>query len=152
MRYGISAGALILHDQRLLLVHHFEADKYDFWVPPGGRLEGAESIVECAQREALEETGLRVQPGQILYIEEFYEPGYHFCKFFFLCDLVDGNLTIKNKDFDEDFLIEARYFTKEELQELNVYPKILKDGFWEDIQLKEPVTKYLGLQILQTGE
>ena len=81
-RYGISAAALIVQDKRILLVRHREAGSYDFWVPPGGSLEGAESIFECAQRETIEETGLSVELGHILYIQEFWEPGYHFCKFF----------------------------------------------------------------------
>lgn len=148
MRYGISAGALILKDNKLLLVNHYEAGKYDFWVPPGGRLEGAESIVDCARRETLEETSLHIEPKHILYIEEFYEPEYHFCKFFFLCDLVDGELSTEHKDVDEGFLIDARYFARNEVQELNVFPAILKDEFWEDMQAKNPVTKYLGLQII----
>lgn len=148
MRYGISAGALILKDDKLLLLHHYEAGKYDFWVPPGGRLEGAESIVDCARRETLEETSLRIEPKHIFYIEEFYEPEYHFCKFFFLCDIVGGKISTERKDVDEGFLIEARYFTRDEVQELNVFPAILKDGFWEDIQAKNPATKYLGLQII----
>jgi 8-oxo-dGTP diphosphatase len=42
MRYGISAAALIVHEQQILLVNHRVAGQYDFWLPPGGRLEGEE--------------------------------------------------------------------------------------------------------------
>ena len=52
MRFGISAGVIILDKQdRILLVHHQEKDNFDFWVPPGGQLEGNESIYDCAMRE-----------------------------------------------------------------------------------------------------
>ncbi|NIV38728.1 MAG: NUDIX domain-containing protein, partial [Anaerolineae bacterium] len=53
IRYGISAAALVVQDKALLLVHHRERGRYDFWLPPGGRLEGNESIMDCARRETL---------------------------------------------------------------------------------------------------
>ena len=54
MRYGISAAALITQQQRLLLVNHRKRDQYDFWVPPGGKLQSDESIFDCARRETKE--------------------------------------------------------------------------------------------------
>jgi ADP-ribose pyrophosphatase YjhB (NUDIX family) len=87
MRYGISAAALIVQNNQVLLVNHRVAGQFDFWLPPGGRLEGEESIFECVKRESFEETGLTVEPERILYIQEFAEPDYHFCKFFILCSL-----------------------------------------------------------------
>ena len=68
MRYGISAAALVVRDEQVLLVTHRETGRYDFWLPPGGSLEGSESIFECARRETLEETGLNVELEHILYI------------------------------------------------------------------------------------
>ena len=107
MKYGISAAALIVQGEKLLLVNHKQAGDYDFWVPPGGRLEGSESIFDCARRETLEETGLNVEPYNILYIQEFFEPGYHFCKFFILCKTFSEKLTLANKEQAEDFLVDA---------------------------------------------
>jgi 8-oxo-dGTP diphosphatase len=103
VRYGISAGALVPQDNRVLLVHHREKGHYDFWVPPGGRVEGEESVFECARREAFEETGLNVDPDRIVYIQEFVEPGYHFCKFFILCAAYTGDITLENRDANVKF-------------------------------------------------
>jgi ADP-ribose pyrophosphatase YjhB (NUDIX family) len=146
MRYGISAAALIVRNEQVLLVNHRETGRYDFWVPPGGGLQGSESVFECARRETLEETGLDVELGRILYIQEFWEPGYHFCKFFILCKSFRGDLTLANKDQNEGFLVDARFFTQDELRELPVYPEILKDQFWDDLKAEHPVTRYLGLE------
>jgi 8-oxo-dGTP diphosphatase len=146
MRYGISAAALIVRDQRVLLVNHQAAGQYDFWLPPGGRLEGAESIFECAGRETLEETGLTVQPERILYIQEFAKPGYHFCKFFILCSAFSGTLTLDLRAPNEGFLVAARFFTQRDLSDLDVRPEILKGQFWTDIELENPPTRYLGLE------
>jgi ADP-ribose pyrophosphatase YjhB (NUDIX family) len=39
---------------------------YDRWAQPGGFLEIDETVRDAAIRETLEETGLRIEPGQIL--------------------------------------------------------------------------------------
>jgi len=150
MRYGISAGSIIIDKQdRILLVHHYEAGKYDFWVPPGGSLEGNESIYDCARRELLEETGFIADLDFPLYIQEFWEPDYHFVKIFILGNITGGTLTTQNKESTESFLIEAKFFSKNELQELTVFPEILKDQFWKDRKENKLTTRYLGLERLK---
>jgi 8-oxo-dGTP diphosphatase len=144
MRYGISAAALIVEEEHLLLVHH-RAEEYDFWVPPGGGLQGHESILECARRETLEETGLVVEPDRILYVQELWEPDYHFCKFFILGKRLSGDLTLANRESAEDFLVRVRFFAQDELRDLTVYPEILREGFWEDLEAGGAGTRYLGL-------
>ena len=148
MRYGISAAALIVQIDQVLLVNHRENGKYDFWVPPGGSLVGSESILDCARRETLEETGLTIELGQILYIQELWEPGYHFCKFFILCTDFSGDLTLANKETSECFLVDSRFFSPDDLKNLTVFPTILKDQFWQDVFEEHSVTKYLGLEKL----
>lgn len=148
MRYGISAAALIVQNEQVLLVNHRVSGQYDFWVPPGGSLSGSESILDCARRETLEETGLTVELGQILYIQEFLEPGYHFCKFFIMCTSFSGDLTLANRESGETFLVDVGFFSREALQEMNVFPTVLKDSFWQEIWKNNPVTRYLGLEKL----
>jgi len=146
MRYGISAAVIMVQDEQILLVNHREIGRYDFWTPPGGRLEGNESIFECAKREALEETGLSVELDRILYIQEFWEPGYHFCKFFILCKAFNGTLTLANKEREESFLMDARSFSQDDLRNITVHPEILKEQFWSDLKSERPTTRYLGLE------
>jgi 8-oxo-dGTP diphosphatase len=145
MQYAISAGAIVLREGQLLLVHH-RGEGYNFWVPPGGRLRGEESVFDCAARETLEETGLRVVPQRILYVEEFLEGGLHFCKFWLAASDPGGDLSLDGRDPDEEFLIEARFVTQDAMRSLVVFPRILQDGFWEDLANGFPQTRYLGLQ------
>ena len=149
MRYGISAAALVLQDSRLLLVNHRERGRYDFWLPPGGRLEGSESIFDCARRETLEETGLIVEPDRIVYVQEFAEPGYHFVKFFILCSGFSGKLTLENRDENESFLVDAAFLAREELWELDVHPAVLREEFWADLESGPQQTRYLGLERIE---
>ena len=146
IRYGISAAALVVQDNRLLLVNHRDRGRYDFWLPPGGRLEGSESIMDCARRETLEETGLTVEPDRILYVQEFTEPGYHFVKFFILCSGFSGELTLENRDADESWLVDAAFFAREQLQGMDVRPEVLAGHFWADLEAGLPQVRYLGLE------
>ena len=150
MRYGISAAALITHHDQLLLVNHREHGRYDFWVPPGGKLQGSESIFDCARRETMEETGLSVVLDRIIYIVEYTEPGYHFCKFFIRCKTFDGNLTLANREQGETFLVNARFFSKADMEGIDVRPTILKDRFWDNLEAGFPETQYLGLEKIKS--
>jgi len=149
MRFGISAAAVIVQDERILLLNHTEEGSYDFWTPPGGRLESPESIFDCAAREAFEETGLQVELDRILYIQELLSPGYHLCKFFVLSKAFSGALTLANKTREESFLREARFFSRDALQGLTVHPEILKGQFWADLRSVQPITRYLGQHEMQ---
>jgi 8-oxo-dGTP pyrophosphatase MutT (NUDIX family) len=52
-----TASAIVFDDQdRVLLVHH---NKVGRWLYPGGHVEPNEDPAEAAQREVLEETGIR---------------------------------------------------------------------------------------------
>lgn len=150
MRYGISAAALITQQQRLLLVNHREWGQYDFWVPPGGKLQGSESIFDCARREIMEETGLSIKLDRIIYIVEYAEPGYHFCKFFIRCKTFDGKLTLANREQGETFLVNARFFSKADMEGIDVRPPILKDRFWDDLEAGFPETRHLGLEEIKS--
>ena len=150
MRYGISAAVLITQRKQLLLVNHRKSGRYDFWVPPGGKLQGEESIFDCARRETMEETGLSVVLDRIIYIVEFAEPGYHFCKFFIRCKRFDGNLTLANRELGEGFLVDAGFFSKADMKGIDVRPTILKDRFWDDLEAGFPETRYLGLEKIKS--
>lgn len=148
MRYGISAGGIVVRDQRVLLVHHRGAENggvFDFWVAPGGALEGSESILDCARRETFEETGLSVEPLRIVYVQEFAEPDYHFCKFWILCREIGGTLTLASENPAEHHVVDTRFFTREDMTGLTIYPEMLKDLFWEDVRTDFPTMRYLGL-------
>ncbi len=150
MRYGISAAALITHHDRLLLVNHKKNRQYDFWVPPGGKLQGGESIFDCARRETIEETGLSVALDRIVYIVEYAEPGYHFCKFFIRCKRFDGTLTLANREPGETFLADVRFLSKADMEGIDVRPTTLKNRFWADLEAGFPETRYLGLEEIKS--
>ena len=101
MKHRIRAAAIVVEDGKLLLVkHQHPEDGSVWWVPPGGGIEGGESIFECARRETFEETGLSVDLDRVIYIREFVEPGYHHCELFILVSWF-GCVTITSLRVDQ---------------------------------------------------
>ena len=102
MKHRIRAAAIVVQGDSMLLVKHQGhgiEDGYVWWVPPGGGVEGEESLEECARRETLEETGLSLELGNIVYVREFLEPDYHHCEIFFLATSYSGSVvTGENPD------------------------------------------------------
>jgi 8-oxo-dGTP diphosphatase len=60
-------GAVIKDDQgRLLLIKRGHAPAAGLWSLPGGRIEPGETDAEALVREMREETGLVIDPGQLI--------------------------------------------------------------------------------------
>lgn len=59
-RPGVGVAVLINRAGAVLLMLRQGAHGAGSWAPPGGHVEFGESLEECAIRETLEETGLRV--------------------------------------------------------------------------------------------
>jgi len=140
----ISAGGIVVQEGKVLLVHLVVENRYDLWVMPGGGIEGDEGILQAAEREVWEETNLTVKAGKIAYVEELIDEGRYVCKFWVVCRLESGSLSIEHKVATEGCLQEARFFSQEELQGMNAFPSILKDGFWQDLEAGFPTIRYLG--------
>lgn len=78
----IHVRAIILHEGKLLVVRH----TYDtsFAALPGGHLEWGEDIKGCLSREMIEELGVKLEIGRLLYINNFTQTdGKQHIEFFF---------------------------------------------------------------------
>ncbi len=116
----VGVGAIIIEESCVLLVKRAHPPLQAQWSIPGGVLEIGELIREAAIREVREETGLIVQPGELLGVYEriLRNSGqrvqYHYVLIDFLCRRVGGELLAA------DDAAEVRWFTAEQLPRLNL--------------------------------
>ena len=92
----IGVGAVIVEGGRVLLVRRDTEPLRGEWSVPGGMLELGEKLRDGVRREALEETGVKVEPGEVLDVfESIFTDGlgktqYHYVLIDYLCRLISG--------------------------------------------------------------
>ena len=149
MNHRISAGALVVHKNSILLVRHCRPERYDFWVAPGGGVVGSENIYAATKREAFEETGLHVKPIRLAYIEEFYSPDTRYCKFWLYCEYLSGELSVEAPEAQREYIVDAQFMSKGTLQNKTIFPDVLYGQFWQDWEDGFSTPKYLGLRKME---
>jgi len=71
-------GAVVVHDDDLLLIRRGHGPAAGEWSVPGGRVEAGELLIEAVVRELAEETGLEATCGELLGWVERIEGDDHF--------------------------------------------------------------------------
>jgi 8-oxo-dGTP diphosphatase len=114
-----ACGICILNERVLLVNHKMYEDGSPFWSPPGGGIEFGEPATEAVRREFLEETGLEVQAGKLLFINEHIQPPLHAVELFFE---VKAQSEILSKGSDPELtrqiIEEVRFFSMQEISGL----------------------------------
>src|SRR5664279_5304494 len=73
----ISAKAVIVRDQRLLLISKHDA-KGVYYLLPGGGQEQNERLDEAVKRECREELGADVEVGELLFVRDYIGRNHEF--------------------------------------------------------------------------
>lgn len=79
LRPKVGVGIMIFKNEKVLFgkrINAHGAGEYSF---PGGHLEHGESIIDCAKREVLEETGIKIKNPKLLCVsnEKKYLPKHY---------------------------------------------------------------------------
>jgi 8-oxo-dGTP diphosphatase len=128
----VGVGAVIIDGPRVLLVKRAHPPLQAQWSIPGGVLEVGELVREAAIREAREETGLIVEPGELLGVydrilrKEDQRVQYHYVLIDFLCRVVGAELRAGSD------AAEVRWFSREELPALKLAEDtqdVIRKGF-----------------------
>ena len=125
----LAARALIVHDDRLLLVNAYPATRgSDLWCAPGGGVETGTDLRTNVAREVHEECGLRVDVGALAMVSEFHDPknGFHQVELFFRAGIAGGALTDDWQD-PGAVVTTRRFFSRKELREIRYRPTCLPD-------------------------
>jgi len=128
----VGVGAIIIEGDRVVLVKRAHPPLQAEWSIPGGVLEVGELVREAAIREAREETGLTVEPGELLGVYDRVlrnsekRVQYHYVLIDFLCRRVAGELAASSD------AAEVRWFSREELPALKMAEdtmEVIRKGF-----------------------
>ncbi len=119
------------------------------WLWPGGRAEGAESLEECAVREVREETGLEVKSNRLIYDYQSVDDinDLQNAEFFFLCDVVGGQLGAWDPDIEaQETILESRFITRNDLNWKQIWPQRASERIWDDLAAGFPSIVDLGFR------
>jgi ADP-ribose pyrophosphatase YjhB (NUDIX family) len=128
----LAARAVLLHEDRLLLVNAWKGRTH-LWCAPGGGVNGQSSLPDNLAREVHEETGLVVTVGAPCLVNEYADEArdFHQVEVFFRCTLISGALDPTWED-PEGIVSHSRWVTRAEMETMSVKPSSLAAVAWKD--------------------
>ena len=144
--HRISAGAIVIQDEEILLVRYNDRHGGSYLVGPGGGVHNDnESVTQALTREVKEETGLEVSPYKLLLIEDLLSSRHRMVKIWFLSSTIGGQLEKTQGAIDEG-IVEVKWYGRDELINEVVYPTVLMNENWELFFKDSWESKYLELK------
>ncbi len=128
---NIRASAVVIHNNKVLLIHRINNGE-EYYVSPGGAVEGNETIEEAALRELKEETSVKASIDKLIYTwksdKSDHKQYYYLCKYISGKPKIDKNsveakrMKNGNNDFYEPVWIDIN-----KLKDFLIYPEELKE-------------------------
>jgi len=118
----VGVGAVIVHEDRVVLVKRRFEPLAGRWSIPGGAVETGETLEACLVREMAEETGFQVEVGSVIEVfdrithDETGRVVYHFVLIDYLCRPIGGELQA-GSDVAEAVLVERSELAQYDLTE-----------------------------------
>lgn len=123
MSIRIRVCALIVKDDTVLLVKH-QKEGREYWLLPGGGVDEGEDLNKALARELKEETSFDVRPEDLLFVcESIDHGGRHVLHICLKSTIISGDLKVN----PDNRLKDARFFSKNELKDLTIYPDITQN-------------------------
>ncbi len=128
----IGVGAVIIRGDRVLLVRRATEPLKGEWSVPGGMLELGEKLHDGIRREVLEETGLEVEPGDVLDVfdsilrDEQGRTQYHYVLIDYLCHSISDEAKAGSD------VSEVRWVRQDELAAMGLresIERVVRKGF-----------------------
>ena len=119
---GVALKAILVKDGLALISH--DKSGLDFWELPGGRLHVGEDLEVALHRELLEELGVQVRVGQLVYSEQYHQTrdGSPHLLLAYEVTLVDPEAEFKLEPTEVE---EVRWIEKNELEKFKIYGNCL---------------------------
>ncbi|HOB90266.1 MAG TPA: NUDIX domain-containing protein [Candidatus Colwellbacteria bacterium] len=125
----VGVGVMVFKDGKVLLgKRNDDAEKASSelhgegtWTMPGGKLDFGETLKEAACREAIEETGIKLNKLELISVTDEILTDKHFVTVGFLCEDFDGDPRV----MEPEEITEWRWFDLNDLPE-KVFPPSAK--------------------------
>lgn len=112
----MAVGAILLKENKILLVRRNKEPSKGTWAIPGGSVKLGETLQQAAEREIREETGLRIQAKEPVYLFDLIDRDdqgqirFHYLIIGLMADLIGGEL------HPSDDALDARWFGPGEIE------------------------------------
>ena len=130
----VRAVAIVIHNNRLLLIHRINNGK-EYFVFPGGGVEDGEKVEDAVIREVKEETSLKVKIERLIYKISYDDNTEHH---FYLCSYISGEPMLgegnEKQNHSKENFYEPDWHKIEKLSTMLVYPLEIRDWLLEDIR------------------
>ncbi|MDI6895332.1 MAG: NUDIX domain-containing protein [Bacillota bacterium] len=130
----VSVRAVIIRDRQLLVTRN--RDPWgDYYLLPGGGQHPGETMVSALQRECMEEIGVTVHVGDLLYVREYigrnhefaeYDGDVHQVELMFSCALAGEAAPALGSNPDAN-QVSVVWLDLDELGQYRLYPAVLKE-------------------------
>ena len=114
---------ILIRGAEILLMKHSRLG-LRYWVLPGGAIDQGETVSDCGRRELLEETGLEVRLGKLVYLADVISPDRrkHTLNLFFLGEITGGEFGVTPQKTLGEHLDEPHWAPLADLP--RIYPPI----------------------------
>lgn len=116
----VAVGAIVVKDEKILLVKRNKAPHKDLWAIPGGSVELGETLQEAAEREVLEEIGLNIKAKEPVHTFDLIERDdrgavrFHYVIVDLSAEYIKGEIR------PADDALDARWFAPEDLTHIAI--------------------------------
>lgn len=136
----LAVRAVILRENRLLVVNAWPGGVSDLWCAPGGGVERGASLPDNLAREVHEETGFRIAVTDPCLVNEFHDPesGFHQVDIYFRAAITGAEPGPGWRD-PAGVVERHRFVNEAELRALRFKPDSLPDVAWGEGLFYDPL-------------
>lgn len=135
----IRAAAIVIHDQKILLMYRRRLS-HIYYAFPGGMVEQGETCQEAVLRELYEETCIKAQLENLLYHIRVIDSSKVKEEFFYYCTYVSGvpilqsdSIECKRMESGTEFY-EPLWVHIDYIKNMLIYPLEIRDWLVEDVK------------------
>ncbi|GGA60444.1 NUDIX domain-containing protein [Ornithinibacillus halotolerans] len=151
MQIRSSVQAVIVMDDNILTIKKRAYDNKTMYILPGGGQEHGETLRDAVIRECVEETGLIVEPKELLFVSEYigknhqhaaWDAHVHVVVHLFRCSLVDESGFNQGTEQDAE-QVSLEWIPLDKLSSYDFYPKKIVPSLISALR-QEHTPEYVG--------